>query len=294
METWLFLALLAPLFYALSNMVDKFLLDKRVKYCFALAPISGLCALVFGVITFFFISFKDIPQTQLIVAFLLGLGIALNYVLYYYALSFEEVSRVVSIWYLSPVFVLLFATVFLGEHLPLLKIFAVLLAVSGAVLIGFEKFDRGFVMRRAFYWVLFNCLLAAVITTVQKYLLGGMAFWNLFCLQSFGLFVGLSLTLFSGRVRAHFGHVMKSVHLVIVTEVLTFVAAIIFLSAMSRAEVAKVSALSSVQPIYLLILMLISSLFIPHILKEEFTRRSFAIKVISVLMVVVGAYFIAV
>ena len=35
METWVALALVYPIMYAFANLIDKFLVDKRVKNCFS-------------------------------------------------------------------------------------------------------------------------------------------------------------------------------------------------------------------------------------------------------------------
>lgn len=294
METWILLALLAPLFYALSNVVDKFLLSNRVRYCFAMAPIAGFAALLFGLGALFFVSFKGVTTTQMLIVFFLGLVITIVYVVYYYVMSVEEASRVVSIAFLSPIFVLLFAALFLGERLSGWKYFAVLLVIGGAVLIGIQGIHRGILMRKGFYWRLLTCLLNAGIITTQKYMLGDLQFLQLFTLQCFGLFTGLSLTLLSPKIRAHFKHVAKSVHYIFLSEGLTFIGALIFLFAVSNGPVSIVSALSSVQPVYMLILALLFSIFLPSILKEEFTRKTLTIKIVAVLMIAIGAYLVAV
>ncbi len=294
METWILLALLAPLFYALSNVVDKFLLNNRVKYCFAMAPIAGFAALLFGLGSLFFVSFESVTTKQMLIVFLLGIGISTVYVLYYYVMSVEEASRVVSIAFLSPVFVLIFAAFFLGERLPGWKYFAVLLVIAGVVLIGMQGIQRGILMRKGFYWRLLTCLINAGIVITQKYMLGDLQFLQLFSIQCFGLFFGLSLTLLSPKIRAHFKHVAKSTHYVFLSEGLTFTGALILLAAMSRGPVSITSALASVQPVYMLIFAILLSIFLPSILKEEFTRKTLIVKGMAVLMIAVGAYLVAV
>lgn len=291
-ETWIILALLYPLFLALSNVIDKFLLEKRVKYCFALAPMSGLMVFLLASGVLLFMPLHTTP-TQSIVAFSIGIVISITWILYFYILSFEEVSRAMAIGYMTPVIVAVFARTILGEALPLSKYAAILLATTGAILIGIEKWDRGIVMRKMFYLILLNCTLWAVIATLQKYLLSTVSFYNLFVLQSFGLTTGLALTLISQKVRKHVPHIFKSIHFVFVSEALTFTGGIVSLAAMSRTEVSKVSAMGSVQPLYILAVMLLLSTFMPKILKEVFTKQTLAIKIISVVMIVVGTYFIA-
>ena len=291
-ETWIALALLYPLFLALSNVIDKFLLTKRVKYCFALAPMSGLMVFLLASGVLFFVPLHT-TLTQSIAAFSIGIVISITWILYYYILSFEEVSRAMAIGYLTPVIVALFARIILSESLPFSKYAAIILATTGAVLIGIQKWDRGIVMRKMFYFILLNCTLWAIVAITQKYLLSTMSFYNLFVLQSFGLTMGLAFTLLLQKVRTHVPHIFKSIHFVFVSEALTFTGGIVYLAAMSRAEVSKVSAMGSIQPLYVLIVMLLLSTFMPNILKEVFTKQTLVIKIISVLMIVVGTYIVA-
>src|SRR3989344_9306141 len=171
MEQWLVLALLSPLLYAFSNILDKFLMEKKVTNCFALAPISGICIFTFATIIFFLTPFENLTSTQFLIAFLLGAAQSITYMIYYNALSFEEVSRVVSIWYINQILVLILSSIFLHERLLIWKYPAIILAAAGAVLMGLKTFENKIVIRKAFYWLLLNCIIAAIATTIQKYLL---------------------------------------------------------------------------------------------------------------------------
>ncbi len=53
-----------------------------------------------------------------------------------------------------------------------------------------------------------------------------------------------------------------------------------------------VNALSSVQPLFLLLMMILMSLFKPHILKEELGGSVLVIKFIAIGMILAGVYLI--
>jgi uncharacterized membrane protein len=292
--SWVFLALFAPFLSALANIVDKFLLGKRMVNCFALLPVAGFFALLFGVGSFLFVSFDGVPISKLAIAFGLGLVGSFLYMLYYFVLSSEEVSRVISIWYVQPVFVLLFALLFLGEMFPLFKIGGILFCVGGAIALGIDKLPKGFAFRKGFWWLMLNCVISALVSVGLKFSLEGVGYWQIFSAQSFGLFVGLSSTIFMPSVRKHLGHVLKNVHILGVSEVLAFTAKLVLLAAFALAPVSLVSALSSVQPLFVLGLSLFLSIFIPSILKEDWSRSVVLKKSVSVAAIFVGAVIVAV
>lgn len=291
---WVFLALLSPFLSALANITDKFLLGKRTVNCFALLPIAGLFALAFGVGSSLFVSFEGVPLSKLAIAFGLGIAGAFLYTLYYFVLSREEVSRAISIWYVQPVFVLLLAVLFLGETVPLFKVGGILLCVSGAIALGINKLPKGFTFRKGFWWLMLNCVISALVSVGLKFSLDGVGYWQIFSAQSFGLFAGLSSTIAMPSVRAHIGHVMKNAHILGISEVLAFTAKLVLLAAFALAPVSLVSALSSVQPLFVLGLSLILSIFMPNILKEERTRDIIVKKGVSVAVIVIGAVIVAI
>jgi len=291
---WVFLALLSPFLSALANIADKFLLGKRMVNCFALLPVAGFFALLFGIGSWLFVSFDGVPLSKLAIAFVLGIVGSFLYMLYYFVLSSEEVSRVISMWYVQPVFVLLIAFVFLGESVPFFKVGGVLLCVVGAVALGVDKLPKGFAFRKGFWWLMLNCVISALVSVGLKFSLEGVSYWQIFSAQSFGLFVGLSSTIFMPSVRKHLGHVLRNVHILGVSEVFAFAAKLVLLAAFALAPVSLVSALSSVQPLFVLGLSLFLSLFVPSILKEEWSRDVLLKKSLSVVVIVVGAVIIAI
>lgn len=288
---WVFLAILAPFAWALSNVVDKFLLDKKVKSCFALAPVSGFVCLIAGIVISFL--FFDGWSESLIYAFLLGFVGCVLFFLYYYAMSLEEASRVISMWYVTPVLVLVLSALFLGERLPVWKYPAIFAISFGAIFLGFRKFEGKFLLRSAFYWLMLNCAISAILQVSQKFLLGSLSFWQLFGASQISLGISLIASLFFPSVRSHFSHVVKSVHIIAFSQGLALFGYVVFLAAMSKADVSLVSALGSVQPLYVLFMMVCLSVFLPSVLKEEISRKILLIKFFSIALVVAGAFVIS-
>src|SRR3990172_1859155 len=147
--TWIILSLIFPALYAFSNIIDKFLLEKRIQNCFSLALVIGWLDLLFALGVLFFIPLKDLTVKLAALGVLSGVIYGMAYLLYYYAISFEEVSRVVSVYYITPILVMILARIFLAESLPVWKYAAAFVAVCGAVLIGLKRVELKWRLRKA-------------------------------------------------------------------------------------------------------------------------------------------------
>ncbi len=291
--SWIVYALLYPALLAIINVLDKFLLDKRIRDYRSLLLVIGFVALPGGVLITLFAPWEKVTSMQIGLGMLSGVLIAISYGVYFHVLSFEEVSRVISIWYTTPVIVALFAAVILKEYLPWWKYVAIVIATGGAVLIGMERFSRIPVMRRGFWVIISMCVLSGIVSIIAKYLLFDLSIWNVIGLEMLGVSL-LVLFIFSKRSRTHVRQTLKSLHLIVISEYVTYAAWLLWAAAVALTNVSLVSAMGSVQPLYVLILMLMLSTFKPNILKEVFTRKTFAIKAISILMIVIGTFFVAV
>ncbi len=291
--SWIVYALLYPALLAAINVLDKFLLEKRIRDYRSLLLVIGFVALPGGVLITFFSSWDNVASMQIGLGMLSGVLIAISYVVYFHVLSFEEVSRVISIWYATPVFVALFAAVILKEYLPWWKYVAIVVAASGAVVIGMERFTRIPIMRRGFWAIILMCVLSGLVSIIAKYLLFDLSIWNVIGLEMLGVSL-LALFIFSKRSRTNVYQTLKSLHFIVFSEYATYCAWLLWAAAVALTNVSLVSAMGSVQPLYVLILTLLLSTFKPNILKEVFTRRTFAIKATAILMIVVGTFFVAI
>lgn len=291
--SWIVYALLYPALLAIINVLDKFLLAKRIRDYRSLLLVIGFVALPGGVLITLFAPWEKVTSMQIGLGMLSGVLITISYVVYFHVLSFEEVSRVISIWYTTPVIVALFAAIILKEYLPWWKYVAIVVAAGGAVLIGMERFSRVPVMRRGFWAIISMCVLSGIISIIGKYLLFDLSIWNVIGLEMLGVSL-LVLFIFSKRSRTHIRQTLKSLHLIVISEYVTYTAWLLWAAAVALTNVSLVGAMGSMQPLYVFILMLILSTFKPSILKEVFTRKTFAIKAIAIFMIVIGTFFVAI
>jgi drug/metabolite transporter (DMT)-like permease len=109
---------------------------------------------------------------------------------YLKALMTEEVSRIVTLFQLTPVFVVFLSVIFLNEVLVVQKYFGIISIVVAAILISYKK-SRG---ERSFLDVLkfmtpFGVIIATY-TILDKYLLEYLDFFSLFFWSVIGTFCG--------------------------------------------------------------------------------------------------------
>ena len=94
----------------------------------------------------------------------------------------EEVSRVVPILSISPVFTSIIATLFLHERPGSFQWLAILIVAIGAAIISLEKRPHGTggSLQKPFMLLFLDSLLIAVSNNLSKYALEYVSFWNMY------------------------------------------------------------------------------------------------------------------
>ncbi|NIQ04431.1 MAG: EamA family transporter, partial [Candidatus Korarchaeota archaeon] len=131
---WLIFTFVATVFWAVGVVIDKYIITKHMQNPFAYQLLYTITeAPILLLLLFTSISFA-LPWSLLgIVA---GFSLYPGIILYFKAMAVEEASRVISLWYISPIFVLLLAYVFLGEKLSLPSYLGIVFLILGAMFIS--------------------------------------------------------------------------------------------------------------------------------------------------------------
>ena len=173
--TWFFIALIGPFMYALTNHIDKILLEKYFKNNGVGTII--LFSSIFSVVVLPFLFFidktvLDVGGLQIIVLLIVGILGALVLWCYLLALKNEEVSVAIVFYQLMPVFGYILSYFILGETLTKLQIVAMVIVILGTAIISFEiDAENKFKLRRktilpmlaaAFFWALGGVLFKLV------------------------------------------------------------------------------------------------------------------------------------
>ncbi len=287
---WVYLTLFAVNFFAVSNIIDKFVVSKYLRTPVIAVVFYGFIGLLSGLVIFIFRG-VFFPHISLLFLLLLNGGIvAVSTISYYKALKTEEASRVMPVIYSSPLLVVLIAAVFLQEIFTPEKYLGILLLAGGAILISIRKGSK---MRlgRALFYGLIAAGGYAVSYVLTKYLLDFADFWQVFAWSRMGAFaISLSVLYlyFSDFRKLRF----KPVALMATSETLTVASIVASTAALSLAPASLVSSLMSTQPFFVLLYATLLSVYAPRILKEEISGQILLLKFIAIVMMSAGGYLI--
>jgi len=301
--TWFFIALLGPFLYALTNHIDKILLERYFKEggVGTLILFSALLSLM--AVPFIYLIDPDVLSVGLRNILILGLVSFMNVgVLWCYllALKDEEASVAVVFYQLVPVFGFVLGFILLGEVLTTMQLAAMGIIILGTSVVSFEidsenKFKLrgktvGLMLGAAFLWALESVTfkLVALEENVWRSL-----FWEHLMLA----LVGVIIFLFVQSYRKHFISAIRSnsgtiLSLNVLNESLYMLGNISFSFAYLLAPVALVLLTESYQPLFVLIIGVILTIFFPRIAVEKIQAKHLWQKVFAVCITGLGTYLL--
>lgn len=293
MATWLLFALLYPFLYSITNLIDKFLLEKKIRNFYAYSVMVGILMLLSTLLIAIFVGFSGIPRFVLLIGILGGMLNSATYFLYFYLVSSKEVSRVIGILYVFPVFVALLSRMFLGEKLSLLKYGAILIAVLGAIVLGMEKQQQQWKLTKAFWLMIFNAFLIGILDVTYKYILQYATYWQAYVMVSIPISLMIMIPAFSASIRKEVRQIVHTVPVIVASQCFGILASLSFFIAASLAPIAIVSSMGTLQPVFVFLWMLLLSLFAPAVLKEVITPHTLLYKILGLACVVAGVLILS-
>lgn len=292
--SWIFLSILAAFIWSIVNIFDKYIISKLVERPIVPVIILGTIGLIASVAIFITLGFQSLSVINILLAILAGIFWALLNFFYFYALKIEEVSKVVPLFYLAPLFILIIAAFFLGEIFTPLKYLGIILLVFGAILISSNKLSFNF--NKAFWFMVFASIAMAINQVITKYLLGFADFWTIFGYIRIGAFVALIPSIIiniESFKNIYKKQGLKPFGFITANESLNIVGVLFLTLALATGFVTLVNALSSIEPFFVLLLTIIISIFYSRILKEEIGRSIIVRKIVAIAIMFVGVILIS-
>jgi drug/metabolite transporter (DMT)-like permease len=293
---WLVFALLSPAFWGLNNVVNKFLVSKKFQGYFSISIYLNLVDLIFAATVFVFtpISFQ-FPYS--LFAMVVGLLPVFAFWFYTKALKVEEVSRLTPLFQFIPIFVVLMSVVFLDEILSAQRYFGIALIVLTSLLISYKKTQHGNSLTSTLKLMIPFSIILAVNTVLNKYLLNYMDYWSAFFWMMIGSALAVLCMLVFPKPRKEFKQTLpllgKRTFFTALLGEGTYIMGLVFsLIATALGYVSLVSALSGLQHFFVFIYMILLSLFVPNILKEELHSKVVIIKTVAIALMFVGTWLI--
>jgi len=300
---WFLLALVGPFMYALTNHIDKILLEKYFKDggVGTLILFSSLLASI--ALPFLFLSDQKVFDLDIVNMIALAFVGSLNIlVLWFYllALNDEEASVAVVFYQLVPVFGLILGYFILKEELTQVQIIAMTIIILGTSIISFEiDTENKFKLRKktiilmsaaAFFWALESVIFKAV--ALEENVVRSL-FWD----HLMQVIVGIIIFIFIKNYRNNFISAIKNnsraiLSLNFTNESLYMFGNIVSSFAYMLAPIALVLLTESFQPIFVFSIGIFLTIFFPKISAEKIQAKHIWQKIIAILITGIGTYLL--
>ncbi len=285
---WVELVLTTSLLWTITSTIEKYTLTKWIRNPLIPTIILAFISLIAALIILGIRPELLLPKHMLVA---LGAGVlsTLSIFLYFRAVKIEEISRVVPLFFLTPLFVCLLAGIFLGEMFSADKYIGVALLIIGAVLLSLKK---GFRINTAFWYMIACDISLAISAVLIKYLLNFADFWTVFSYVKIGGFIAV-IPIVPGILKEMKTLSRKPLVVLSVGETISVIAYLIFVIASAMGPISLVNALTATQAVFILVVSGLLSLFYPNIIKEETNAKTVLVKSISVAMIIIGVYLVS-
>jgi uncharacterized membrane protein len=293
---WFFYALATPALYSVTNFIDKFLIEKKIKEPILIISLSGFISFVLGIIIFLVRGFRFFEPTQ--IGLIVFAGIILDFYLlpYFKALKIDDASRIVPLFQFVPVFVLVMSYLFLKEVLTIDQLVGFVLILCGGFILSVKKVEgKIFKPRLSFWYMIAASFLYALVGVIFRFVVRVEDFWTTLAYQYFGMGIGaVALLIFFLTKNRYFKIVglKSSMGIMVVNSGIAILAQMAEVYAISLVPVAFVSIVGGVQPLFVLLFGIMLSMWFPKIIKEDISKSVVGIKLLSILLIFIGLYFI--
>lgn len=302
--TWFFLALVGPFLYALTNHIDKILLEKYFKESGVGTLILFSSLLSALALPFLYLADPTVLHVSDFNKLVLAtVGVLNILVLWFYllALKDEEASVAIVFYQLVPVFGLVLGYFILGETLTRTQLAAMVTILVGTGIISFEidgenNFRlRGktiaFMVAASFFWALGSVIFKAV--ALDENVLRSL-FWEHLMLT----LIGICIFILARGYRAHFMVAIRTnsraiISLNFANEILFMLGNFAFAFAYMLAPIALVLLAESFQPIFVLAIGILLTVFFPHISKEKIHAGHLWQRIIAIGVTGGGTYLLS-
>lgn len=286
--TWAIFAILAAVTWAVNNIFDKFILTKWVKNTSIVAFALGINGLLTGIIVYILHGLIPMPVWAVWLSLLGGaLYLFANWI-YFQAAQKEEISKVIPLVYLDPLFTALLAIIFLQEVLNPIKYLGIFVLVAGAVLISTDKLkiSKSYGVMLA----IISSVLYSVCNILNKVSYNSSDFWTAFAYIRIGGFFGslFFAGLYFKELKNEFKSIGPKSAFIFLNEFLVLVGATFFALAISKGPVSQTNALTAVQPFFVFIFATLVTWLFPKIIKERISRMSLVTKLSAITLIFAG------
>ena len=302
---WIAFSIFAYFLIALEVILDKFLISsKRVSHPAVYAFYSGVLSL--SAFIFFPFGFHLVSGEQVFLSLAAGIIFVYAVLALFFAFREGEASRVVPVvGAIVPLVTYFLSVFFLKERLGCAEIAGVFFLILGGVLIAFElnkKLGRRFFA--GFYYSILAGVLLAVSYTLFKNFYEQDKFINVYIWTRFGVMFGaLSLFFFPvwrrlilaslGNFKKPSGENKSSGIIFVLNKALGGAGSILKEFATSIGSVTIVNALIATEYVFVFVLGIAFSFWLPRVFKEEKDAKTIIQKIAAIILIASGVILVS-
>jgi len=300
---WFLISLIPPLFWAITNYIDTYLIEKHTKKegIGALIIFSALIGFIIAPAIFVFNpGVLSIPLFDISILIITGIFGVLWVIFYLYALESDETTIVIPLFQIIPVMTFVLGFFILGETLTINQAIGSMVIVIGGFFLGLNlekedglsfKWKPFILMMISSFFVALNEVLFKLVTVPDSFVIS--TFWSYVGYIIIGIFLYVLVTpyriAFNNLVRTNtktfFG-------LNAINEVVNTTADITMRFAILLAPVALVQSVNSFQPFYILVIGIFLTKFFPHINEQKIDRKSLIQRIVSIAIIIIGSIIV--
>ncbi len=301
--SWFLIALIAPFLYAVTNHIDKILLEKHFKEggVGTLILFSSLLSIMaLPVLLWIDISVLAVDWKNMLILLLVGV---LNIVVlwcYLVALQDDEASIVIVFYQLVPLFALVLGYFLLDEVLTKMQLIAMAIIILGTTIISFEVDNENhFKLRKktivlmttaSFFWAFESVIFKFVALEENVW---RSLFWEHLVMAVVGILIFISIKSYREHFVSALKHNSRKILLLNVGNEGIYMfgnqaAAFAYL----LAPIALILLTQSFQPIFVLAIGIFLTLFLPKISVEKIEAYNLWQKVIAIIITGIGTYLL--
>jgi uncharacterized membrane protein len=291
---WIYAAIISAATAAVVSIIDSHLLSRKMPSLWSYLLPVGIVQLIMGLVVLLSSPFPAaVDFTTYLIAFGAGLTGSFAIILMLSTMRNNEVSRIVPVVNTSPIFVALMAMPLLDEIIRLEDWMAIIMAVTGAMLISL-RWDSGgkrLQLSHTLFPLLLSSLLFAITNIGIKFALEEISYWNMFSVST--ICFGVVFTSFSLRSTIinelrNISQLRQSMSLLVCNEIVAAGAGVLSYLAIRDGPVSLVSTVLNTKPAFVFLFALVLSRFSPQVLNERLTRNSTIIKFTAIAMIMGG------
>jgi drug/metabolite transporter (DMT)-like permease len=295
---WIGTALLVAIISSIGTIIDSHLLSEKMPSLPSYLIPMGITQLIVAAILLAIFPFQNNGSfMHVLVAIGAGTFNTFGIIIVLNTLRKSEVSRVVPIISVQPIFIALLAVPLLGEKLGYWQWLAIILTVIGALLISLHRNhgERKTSLQKSFFILLLAALIAAICSIGYKYALETISFWNMYSISG----ICTAVVLLSYSMRKEYLLELKNLEqhtqklgLVVGNMCIGIVATIMLYVAVGKGPVALVNAILNIRPAFVFLFSLMLSWFFPNFINESLNRNTVLLKFIAIALVTGGVLII--